>query len=649
MTIREYLIRTAQAITDSATKDYTDRAAFERLQPERRAQFMEMMGLDALPPAASRPKVPCTVTGVVERPGYRIEKLYYESLPNLYVTANLYIPEYGGDARGKFPGVLYVCGHADTQKVHYQEHPRRFAELGFACLIVETVQLGEVRGYHHGCYREGWWNWYSRGYTPGGVELLNGIRGLDLLSQRKEVDADRLGVTGISGGGAVSWYVGAADERIKVCAPVCGTATLASHIADRTIDGHCDCMWWNNIYDWDLADVGSLVAPRPLMIASANRDEIFTIASIRKVHAQLKRVYALSGAEKNLHLVETPGGHSYHERSRTAIFSLFLKHLQGKSVPPEKVGDADLTPARQATEETLRVFAKGALPEEGTATIQDSFIALPKPPTITNAADLEKARRETRDLLRAKTFRHFPKNPPPLNIVKEFESVEGSREGYRFAYTSEEGWRLHATLTANPSVAKPAPAVLVLHSPQEARGDSARFASGLPKGMARIYAELRGVGDTSWGQELQWHIRRASAWTGRTIASMRVWDALRAIEAIRSLPETKGEGVSIAAQGEMCVVALYAALLDGDIKALYLQNPPPTQDAPSAKNGYGEAIETLGSLRIADLPQIAGLLRPAEITLVNTPPETYLWAEKLYQSLGSAAKFRRVSELKESE
>jgi hypothetical protein len=99
----------------------------------------------------------------------------------------------------------------------------------------------------------------------------------------------------------------------------------------------------------------------------------------------------------------------------------------------------------------------------------------------------------------------------------------------------------------------------------------------------------------------------------------------------------------------MCVVALYAALLDGDIKSLYLQSPPPTQDAPSAKNGYGEAIETLASLRIADLPQIAGLLCPIEIVLVNAPPETYQWAERLYQSLGFAAKFRRVSELKESE
>jgi hypothetical protein len=149
-------------------------------------------------PLEGRPPVPVTVTGVVERPAYRIEKLFYESLPGLFVTANLYIPR---DLSEPAPAVLYVCGHAENQKHWYQAHPRRFAEMGFVCLIAETIQLGEVRGYHHGCYSEGWFHWVSRGYTPAGVEAANGIRALDLLAARSDVDAGRLGVTGISGAG----------------------------------------------------------------------------------------------------------------------------------------------------------------------------------------------------------------------------------------------------------------------------------------------------------------------------------------------------------------------------------------------------------------------------------------------------------------
>src|SRR5205823_10648933 len=134
---------------------------------------------------------------------------------------------------------------------------------------------------------------------------------------------------------------------------------------------HCDCMWFINTCRWGLADVGALIAPRPLMIASADRDEIFTIASIREVHAQLARLYTMLGVPERLRLVETPGPHSYHERSRTAIFSWFLQHLQGKEVSPEQVGDADESPEKQETDETLRVFVNGPLPEDRPLTIHD--------------------------------------------------------------------------------------------------------------------------------------------------------------------------------------------------------------------------------------------------------------------------------------
>ena len=175
---------------------------------------------------------------------------------------------------------------------------------------------GEIEGHHHGTYLRGWFNWFSRGYTPAGVELWNGVRALDLLEALPEVDGTKLGVTGLSGGGAGSWWVPAADERVRVAAPVCGTATFASHVAERTVDGHCDCMFPVNVQRWELADVGALIAPRPLLIASADRDGIFHIRSIREAHTATKRVYDHLGAGEQLRLVETPGGHSYHERSR---------------------------------------------------------------------------------------------------------------------------------------------------------------------------------------------------------------------------------------------------------------------------------------------------------------------------------------------
>lgn len=658
MNIRSYLTQAAQQITDRAVAEYTDAAAWQELAPQRRRQFLDMMGLAELPPYGERPPLNVTVTGVVERPAYRIEKLYYESLPQLYVTANLYVPN---NLTGPAPGVLYACGHSQKQKWHYQAHPRRFAELGFVCLIYETIHWGEVNGYHHGPYREGWFHWYSRGYAPGGIEMLNGIRGLDLLAQRPEVDSARLGMTGISGGGASTWWVAAGDERVQVAAPVCATGTLASHIKDRTIDGHCDCMWWNNAYQWDLADVGALIAPRPLMIASADRDDIYRIDAIRQVHAQLEPLYKVLGAADKLRLVETPGPHSYHERSRTAIFSWFIQHLQGRAVSPAQVGDIDATGARPEAEETLRVYSDGGPAGNLSPTVHDAVFAPPPAPQIEDETALVQVRQETREALAELTFGAFPVDAPSLNLKIEREA--GASDVYGLAFTTEAGLRLRCQVLLGDAAGPPAPAVIALGNVDEPYSAARSFVQTIQAPWVKVVLETRGtinwkdepphrlhrlrnmVQRGSQAEKLQWHLRRAAAWTGRTLASMRVWDTLRALEAVRSLPEVEGEQIALAARGEMCAVALYAALLDGDIATLFLEDPPATQNAPGQPDGNGPALEMLNCLRITDLPQVAGLLYPTELVFTSGCPATYQWAEDLYARLGTPEKFCRAGSL----
>ena len=143
------------------------------------------------------------------------------------------------------PAILYTCGHNQFQKVDYQAHARASPSWD-SCAADWPSQRGEARGYHHGPYEEGWFHWYSRGYTVAGIEMLNGVRGVDLLAARPDVDAGNIGTTGMSGGGSYSWWIPAADERIKAAATHCGTSTLASYIYDRTIDRDCDCQYWTN-------------------------------------------------------------------------------------------------------------------------------------------------------------------------------------------------------------------------------------------------------------------------------------------------------------------------------------------------------------------------------------------------------------------
>ena len=149
--IHSYLIREAKKITDNSLNDTKSLNDWNKIRSQRYNEYIEMLGLRDLPVNDKRSDLNVKITGTIQKDGYRIEKLYYESLPGLYVRANLYLPDH---LTGKAPAILYVCGHAETQKVHYQAYPRKFAQLGFVSLIIETIQLGEVRGEHHGCYNK---------------------------------------------------------------------------------------------------------------------------------------------------------------------------------------------------------------------------------------------------------------------------------------------------------------------------------------------------------------------------------------------------------------------------------------------------------------------------------------------------------------
>jgi hypothetical protein len=154
-----YFRRQTKQIADACLADLTTRADWEKRRPELHRQFLDMMGLWPLPPRTDLKPV---VTGTIDSEHFTIEKLHFQSLPGLYVTANLYVPK---KAKFPAPAVLYVCGHGATiidkvsygNKVYYQHHPAWLAEHGYVCLIVDTLELGELQGEHHGTYRAGMW------------------------------------------------------------------------------------------------------------------------------------------------------------------------------------------------------------------------------------------------------------------------------------------------------------------------------------------------------------------------------------------------------------------------------------------------------------------------------------------------------------
>ncbi len=643
--IRNYLVHAAAQITDKSLSGIRSLEDWEKTRQDHYEKLVEMLSLQDMPLRGKRSPLNVKITGTVQMKGYRIEKLQYESLPGLYVVANLYIPD-----RIKHPtaAILYQMGHSPSQKVRYQPHPRKFAQLGFVCLIPETIQFGEVRGDHHGCYARGWFHWYSRGYTPAGVEIWNGIRGIDLLASRPEVDPEKIGVTGISGGGAMSWFIGAIDPRIKATAPVCGNSTVKSHILTRTVDGHCDCMYPINTYRWDMQDIGALIAPRPLLIAQADRDGLNTIESSREVFYDLKDFYKLYNAEDKITLVETPGGHSYHTTSREKIFSFFFKYLMGKNVPPEKAGDVDELPDHQLSGDKLKVYVHGAPSDDRTTTIQDSFVKLASPPELSDEKSLISHKNEVIRFLKTETFGAFPKNPPSMNPHHIFRTADGAPYGTDiYSFISEEGWRLKVEIHWNQDPSKKHPLMIVLRNQGEKLWESESFISDLDKKCNIAYFETRGVGEFGWAPELQWHVRRASAWTGRTIASMQVYDVLRCLQFCRTFEGVSN--ISIASRNEMGVVALYTSLLDGNITSLILKDPPVSQNVSSRPDGRGPAIEMLNCLRITDLGQLPAMIKPTQTYIVGKIPNEWQWSVRTLHNTGNSnllAEIESISNIK---
>lgn len=341
---------------------------------EYRRQLAEMLGLDPMPEKTDLRSVK---TGEFEQDGVVVEKWHYQPMPGFYVTANFYRPKELKEGE-KLPAVLYVCGHANKMKAGvsfgnktgYEHHGMWYAKHGFVCLMIDTVQLGEIRGVHHGTHNLGRWWWLSRGYTPAGVEAWSGIRGLDFLEARAEVDGARMGVTGRSGGGAYSWWVAALDERVKCAVPTAGITTLKNHVVDGKVAGHCDCMFMVNTYRWDYDKVAALVAPRALLIANTDRDPIFPLDGVVEIYENVRRIYGLLGEEGKVGLHIAEGGHADVQPLYVGEFHWMMRHLQGEGVMSSFDGAAKKT----IEMERLRVFGEELPKDEINTKIDEVFV-----------------------------------------------------------------------------------------------------------------------------------------------------------------------------------------------------------------------------------------------------------------------------------
>jgi dienelactone hydrolase len=625
--IQEYLAREACKLESSWLAGVKSAEDWEKLRGQYRQEYFYMLGLRPMP---EKTPLAATITHSIQRDGYVVDAIHYQSRPRLYVTGNLYRPAKIKPGE-RLPAVFYVCGHAgmgrDGNKTAYQSHGIWLAKHGYICLTVDSLQLGEIGATHHGTYRENRWWWHSRGYTPAGVECLNGIRGIDYLASRPDVDPERIAVTGISGGGAATFWIAAADERVKVAVPVSGMADLESYVGNRVINGHCDCMFLYNTFQWPWTRIAALIAPRPMLFTNSDADAIFPMDANDRVIARLERVYSLYGASDRVDAMVSIGGHAYRKDIRQAAFRFLNTYLKND---PRPIADSELDlvetdkSGKQYPIEPkrLRVFVQDSdLPKDELNTqIDRHFVPMAEVPAP-KKGEFEAWKKGLWTELRRVSLRGLPERVE-LPRLTAAHTLEGE-PGVTIAFQSDNRPR--------PGGMRPR-LLLVVRGP----GQGTACPEWVDK--VRTAADIvdvclpRGVGATRWTQKNPPnYVERSQVLLGRTVDAGRIWDIAAAA---RYLRKTGGGElpVYVVGEGSGAVLAAYAALLEPEIAGVILREPTMShmdKDAP----------QLLNVLRVCDVPDVLGMLAPRPLRISGVPAERLAKVRAAYDAAGASDRF----------
>jgi dienelactone hydrolase len=367
--VQEYFVaqvRAAEAKGLAAKQALQTKADAEAYVQSVRAKIRTCFG-----PEPERTPLNPRVTGVVERDAYRIEKVIFDSRPGFPVTANLYLPT-GRSQR--VPGVVGTCGHSTNGKAEkaYQSFAQGLARMGYACLIYDPLGQGERLQY----VKEDLTPRFGAGVTEhliaGNQQFLvgeflgmwrawDGIRALDYLLTRPEVDPQQIGVTGNSGGGTMTTWLCGVEQRWSMAAPSCFVTTFRRNMENELPADTEQCPPQALALGLDHDDFLAALAPKPIIILGKERD-YFDARGVEEAHARLRRLYELLGVPENVAVFIGPTTHGYTQENREAMYRWFnqvTKVSEATSEPPLTLEE----------DQQLWCTAKGQVAEAGARTV----------------------------------------------------------------------------------------------------------------------------------------------------------------------------------------------------------------------------------------------------------------------------------------
>ena len=430
----------------------------------------------------------------------------------------------------------------------------------------------------------------------------------------------QIAVTGISGGGAATFWIAAADERVQVAVPVSGMADLESYVGNRVINGHCDCMFMINTYRWPWTRIASLIAPRPMLFVNSDNDPIFPMDANQRIAARLERVYSLFGAGDRVDALVSIGGHDYRQDIRQASYRFVNTYLK-RNAADVTDSEVDLVSGSGAQTvhplppQKLRAFPTDAdIPaDQRNTTIDQSFVAMAERPDCSSGFTFEAWRSDRIKQLRERVFGYFPDT---IASADQVPSREQNSDGAGWLETESPIMVPVQYLTKN---LESADEVVLLVTTEAVKEIPDELKSLGPK-IAVVAMQPRGLDAGRWTKKNPPnYVERSLVLLGRTADTGRVWDVIAVAKhlAETSTPD-RSQGtrrkIRVIGRGPASLWSAYAALLDGTIAEVTVVAPPVTHQV-------AESPQFLNVLRVADVPELLGMLPRKALTLVDADKE----------------------------
>jgi len=590
--MRDHLLRMADDLAERRPIP-TTKEEWEERRAAIRGSLILSLGL----PRERTPLNP-RITGIYQRDGYRMEKLIFESRPKWYVTANVYVPD-----RADFPTAAVLCPHGHWGLGRYeapvQARSVGLAKRGYVVLSLDKVGYNERKpmGHRHAQFLP------MAGFSLQGLQVWDNMRAIDYLCSRDEVDPERIGCTGASGGGNQTMYVSALDERIKAAVPVCSVEVIERYM----IKPFCTCETIPGIMRYaDLTDICALIAPRALLLVHGMLDEGFPVRASRRAYRAIHRIFSLYGCPGKLDFFESFAEHDYNREMREAMYAWFDRWLMGKPLRRAEEGPVEVEPP---SSEALKVCGNEGLPK-GHGTVISLYRSAVKdlPPR-----SIPKGRAKWtswREVLKSKvieTLGGFPEKGELDPKVVGTDDCDGLMVE-RLYFKSEFDVLIPAFL-ARPK-GKGSPVATIFISPEGKEGAAYRILGRDLEGRAAFGVDLRGTGETA-GNEQQNML--AGITLGRTIFAMRVWDVIRSVDYLLSRGDIGSVEVEGCGSPVYALIALYAGALDERITSVTVEGP-----LLSYKEGELQGLDSAfipGILKCADVPDIAALVAPRKLAI----------------------------------